>query len=105
MVGVAIALLAVRDVRCIAQDEIHRQRTFAEQGRHRLSVHQFPDKEVEAHVVQRADVRVIQRGYGTRLALEATAKLCLRGLVWAELVTGGERHAETISLTHCCAPS
>ena len=58
----------------------HRQRSAFQPGRQRFALRQLHDQVVGPDVVERADVRVGQRGNRARFALEPRAELLLRDL-------------------------
>jgi hypothetical protein len=63
-------LECIRDLPCNAQRLVERQRSLEI-----LALDTLHDEVVRADVVQRADVGMIQRRHGARLALEAIAEL------------------------------
>lgn len=72
----------IRDLNSIIQDHIERQRLVVDPVLQRLAIEEFHGDErlaaVRSDVVNRADVRVIERGCGLRLALESFER---RGIV------------------------
>src|SRR5205085_6070634 len=72
-----------RDLDAVAKDLIERQRSFAQSIGERFAVEELHDEKVhavvEANVVQRADVRMIELRDRLRLALEADAQLRVGG--------------------------
>ncbi len=77
--GAVGAVQGVGDLPADAEDVGQRQRAAREPLGQRLPVDQFHDQIVDStfapHVVQSADVRMIERGHRARLALEARADL------------------------------
>jgi hypothetical protein len=58
----------------VAQGFVERQRTLFEDLCQRLAFHPFHDQVVRADVVERADVGMIQRGDGPRLAFKTVVE-------------------------------
>ena len=73
----------VRNLRPALQPLLQRQRSFLQTLRQRLSFyalhHQIVDAVLRAHVVQSADVRMIQAGNGLRFTLESLLANRIRG--------------------------
>ncbi len=73
----------IGDLHSAVERLVERQRPSAQSFRQRLSLEELHDEEVHAvvrsDVVQRADVRMIERGGRPRLVLEAPATLGVRG--------------------------
>ena len=61
----------IRDLNTVAQNLLERQRPFRQFVRQRFALEQLHHQVVLADVVQRADVRVIERRDRLRLTLEA----------------------------------
>ena len=68
------------DLRGIQQRRFHRERSAFQPCRQRFALHQFHHQVVRPNVVERADVRVVQRGNRARLALETGAELLVSDL-------------------------